>query len=47
MEKEMGRVNRRAARVDDNQKAIVDELRSYPGIKVMLGMGRHFGGLQG
>lgn len=34
----MGRVNRRAARVDDNQKAIVDELRSYPGIKVMLGM---------
>ena len=34
----MGRVNRRAARVDDNQKAIVDELRSYPGIKVTLRM---------
>ena len=34
----MGRVNRRAARVDDNQKAIVDEQRSYPGIKVTLGM---------
>jgi hypothetical protein len=34
----MGRVNRRAARTDDNQKAIVEELRSHPGVKVMPGM---------
>ncbi len=34
----MGKVNRRAARVDDNQKAIVEELRSYPGIMVVLGV---------
>jgi len=34
----MGRVNRRAARVDDNQKSIVEALRAYPDIKVMPGM---------